>query len=88
MEFSWSPEKAELLKSSRGVSFEEVQVTIEAGGLIDVIPNPDPAQPNGLMYVVLIREYTWAVPFHEDGDLIVLHTAFPDRRLMRKYGLR
>lgn len=88
MEFSWSAEKEERLKAARGVSFEEVQTAIEEGGLIDVIPNPDPEQPSGLMYVVLMRDYTWVVPFHHDADTIVLHTAFPDRRMMKKYGFR
>jgi uncharacterized DUF497 family protein len=88
VEFAWSAEKEERLKATRGVSFEEVQTAIEAGQLIDVISNPDPERPAGLMYVVLIRDYTWVVPYHEDGDVIVLHTAFPDRRMMRKNGFR
>ena len=73
MEFAWSAEKEERLKAVRGVSFEEVQTAIEEGGL---------------MYVVLMRDSAWVVPFHEDDDTIVLHTAFPDRRMMRKYGFR
>lgn len=88
MEFSWSPEKEEKLKLARGVSFEEVQAAIEEGGLIDVVSNPDPEQPNGRMYIVMLREYMWVVPFHRDGDTIVLHTAFPDRRMMKRYGFR
>jgi hypothetical protein len=88
VEFSWSPEKEELLKAARGISFEEVYTAIDEGGLLDVIPNPDPEQPGGLMYVVFIREYTWVVPFHQHADTIMLHTAFPDRRMMRKYGFR
>jgi uncharacterized DUF497 family protein len=88
VEFSWSAEKEERLKAARGVSFEEVQTAIEEGGLIDVVPNPDPEQPRGLMYIVLMRGYTWVVPFHRDGHTIVLHTAFPDRRMMNRYGFR
>ena len=86
MEFSWSSEKEEKLKAVRGVTFEEVQAAIEEGGLIDVVPNPDTMQPKGLMYIVYMRGYTWVVPFHQKGDEIVLHTAFPDRRMMKRYG--
>lgn len=88
MEFSWSPEKEEILKVARGVTFEEVQMAIEAGGLLDVVPNPDPDQPAGLMYIVFMRDYTWVVPYHQEGETIVLHTAFPDRRMMKRYGFR
>lgn len=88
MEFVWNSEKEERLKTSRGVTFEEVQTAIEEGGLIDVIPNPDPEQPDGRMYVVLMHDYTWVVPFHRDANSIVLHTAFPDRRMMKRYGFR
>ena len=68
VEFTWSAEKEERLKAARGVSFEEVQTAIEEGGLIDVIPNPYPEQPTGLIYVVLMRDYTWVVPFHQDDE--------------------
>ena len=35
--FRWSPEKNEAVKAERGISFESIVVSIEAGWLLDIL---------------------------------------------------
>jgi uncharacterized DUF497 family protein len=39
--FRWNPRKNEQLKTDRGVSFEEIVLAIESGGLLDVVEHPN-----------------------------------------------
>ena len=40
------------------------------------------------MYTAFLRDYTDIVPYHEEGETIVLQMAFSDRRMMKRCGLR
>lgn len=42
--FRWNPEKNETVKAERGISFEGVVVSIEAGGLLDILAHPNQAK--------------------------------------------
>ena len=42
--FRWSPEKNEILRADRGISFENVVVAIESGGLLDILAHPNRAK--------------------------------------------
>ena len=45
--FDWNDEKNEMLKEARGVSFEQVELAIALGDLVDRIEHPNPAKyPN------------------------------------------
>ena len=39
--FRWSSEKNEAVKAERGISFESIVVSIEAGGLLDIVAHPN-----------------------------------------------
>ena len=39
--FRWGPDKNEQLKLERGVSFEQMVVAVEAGGLLDILAHPN-----------------------------------------------
>lgn len=82
----YSPEKNLLLKETRGISFEEIEVAIEEGNLLDVIMHPNIKRyPNQKMYVVKINNYIYLVPFVRQGDTVFLKTIFPSRKLTKKY---
>ena len=83
---NWSPEKNELLKRERGISFEEIAYFIESGMIIGVEENP--GYPNQKMYVLEIDTYAIIVPYVENDDEIFLKTAFPSRKYTKKYGLK
>ena len=63
-------------------------IAIEQGGLLDILEHPDQAKYDGQkLYVVVIDEYCWVVPFKDNKDRTKrkLITAFPSRKLTRKY---
>ena len=84
--YKWNPDKNELLKRSRGISFEQVVLHIEQGDLIDIIDHPDQIKYRGQKILfVRIRNYMFAVPFMKDGDDWFFKTIMPSRKATRKY---
>lgn len=85
--YEYSKEKSALLKEQRGISFEEVITVIRAGGVLDVVQHPNFAQyGHQEMYVVLIKNYTYLIPFVKTKNGVFLKTIFPSRKAMKKYG--
>jgi len=84
--FRWGPEKNEQLKLERGISFENMVVAIEAGGLVDILAHPNTAKyPNQKVLVVASDGYAYLVPFVEEGDHFFLKTVIPSRKATRDY---
>jgi len=84
--FDWSEEKNNWLRTARGISFEEIVVAIEEGGILDILEHPNPSKYEGQrLYVVSVDNYAWVVPFVEKGDVRFLKTAFPSRKLTKHY---
>ncbi len=80
---SWSLEKNELLKNERNISFEEIVLNIESGGLLALEEHP--IRTNQKIFIVEINNYAFVVPFVENDQEIFLKTAFPSRKYTRKY---
>ena len=86
MIFDWSEEKSEWLRKSRGISFEEIVVAIEEGGTLDILEHLNPSRYEGQrLYVVPVDNYAWVVSFVDQGDVRFLKTAFPSRKLTKRY---
>ncbi len=85
--FEWSDAKNLQLKQERGISFEEIVFVIEHGGLMDVIPHPNPKKyPNQLVYVININNYIYLVPFvKDDTGARFLKTIIPSRKATKSY---
>ena len=83
---NWNPEKNELLKRERGISFEEIAYLIESGQVIGI--EEKPGHLNQKMYILEIENYAIVVPYVESNDEIFLKTAFPSRKYTKKYGLK
>lgn len=93
MTFNWDERKNDLLKRTRGISFEEVVVAIEAGALLSVLAHPNPERyPNQRIYVVELHNYAYLVPFvrNSETEEIWLKTVYPSRKhtqsILRKQG--
>ena len=87
--YRWNEKKNEQLKQSRGISFEDVVLAIESGGLLDVLAHPNPRQyPNQKVLVVAVMEYVYLVPHVEEVDHGFLKTVIPSRKATRDYGRR
>jgi uncharacterized DUF497 family protein len=84
--FDWNDEKNEMLKKVRGVSFEEVELAIASGYLVDRIKHPNPAKyPRQKVFLVKIEDYIYSVPYLEDNERIFLKTIIPNKKATKKY---
>ena len=87
--FRSNHEKNEMLKIERGISFEEMVLAIEAGGLLDELRHPNPEKyPNQSVLVVALEGYVYLVPYVEEPDYYFLKTVIPSRKATRDYLLR
>lgn len=83
---NWDPEKNEILKRERGISFEEIAYLIESGKIIGIEENP--GRTHQRIYVLEIENYAVVVPFVENDTEIFLKTVFPSRKYTKRYGLK
>ena len=84
--YDWNREKNEILKSERGISFEEIVFHIENGDELDVYLHPNQERyPNQLMSVVAVNNYAYLVPYIESESGIFLKTIIPSRRATKRY---
>ena len=83
--FDWNDEKNTFLKKYRGVSFEQVELAIASGDLMDRIRHPNPEKyPHQKVLLVKIEDYIYSVPYVEDDEKIFLKTIIPNRKATRK----
>ena len=84
--FRWDPDKNERLKAARGISYEEIVLAIEEGGLMDVLVHPNRKRYAGqVVLVVSYREYVYLVPSVEEDAYYFLKTIIPSRKATRDY---
>lgn len=84
--FDWDEEKNQKLKEERGISFEEIQVAVASGKLLDDYFHPNQERyPDQRIMVIEINDYIYLVPFIEDGEKYFLKTIFPSRKATAKY---
>jgi len=82
----WSEEKNQLLKMTRGVSFEDILEKIEKKEILDRKKHPNSLKyPNQMIFVFEIDSYIFYVPYVEDEEKIFLKTIIPSRKLKREY---
>lgn len=84
--YDWSEKKNEELRIQRRVSFEDILVAIEEGGLLEVLEHPNLKKyPGQKFLVVWLNAYVHLVPFVEDDEKIFLKTIIPSRKMNKKY---
>lgn len=84
--FRWNHDKNEALKVERSISFEEIVLAIEAGGLLDELRHPNTEKyPNQSVLVVALEAYVYLVPYVEEPDYYFLKTVIPSRKATRDY---
>lgn len=77
-----------MLGRIRGMSLEDVLVSIQNGGILDIIRHPDPDRyPNQNVIVLNIDGYVWLVPYVKSGGVRFLKTLIPSRKATREYLL-
>jgi uncharacterized DUF497 family protein len=84
--FEWDPDKNDLIKRQRGISFEEIALLLGNGVLWAVTKHWNPQKyPNQRIFLIPIDDQIIAVPFVRDGEIIFLKTAFPSRKMTKLY---
>jgi hypothetical protein len=82
----WNRSKNDFFRSERGVSFEEIEMAIEQGNLLDIVAHPNRTKyPNQKIFVVRLLDYVYLVPFVEDQSSFFLKTIIPSRKATKQY---
>jgi len=81
MEFTYDQEKDKLLRSTRGIGFQEAIEAIESGDVLADFPHPNQTEyANQRIMVLQIAAYAYVVPYLMDEDVFVLKTVYPNRK--------
>lgn len=86
MRYDWDPKKNELLKATRGISFEAIIVHLGRGDVWRVAPHPDQTRsPGQQLFFVVVGDYVYVVPFEIREDAIWLVTIISSRKAAKDY---
>ena len=70
-----------MLKTQRGVCFEDVLLSLENGNLLDIVSHFNLEKyPNQKLLILDIQDYTYYVPFVEDDEKVFLKNIIPSRK--------
>lgn len=82
----WDTKKNEQLKKERRVSFEDVIEVLFRETLLGKIDHPNQKKyPGQQIYMIVMNEYVYLVPYAEDDEKIFLKTIFPSRKYTRDF---
>lgn len=82
----WDKEKNKRLKEERGISFEDIIVLIQEEKVQEVIDHPNQIRyPNQKIFIVILDNYAYMIPFIEDEEKFFLKTIIPSRKMTKKY---
>lgn len=82
----WNEVKNTWLKMERGIGFEEIQASIEAGKTLADIDHPLKSRyPRQKVFIVEYAEYAYVVLYVEDETKIFLKTIYPSRKMTKNY---
>ena len=80
----WDDEKNQKLQAERNISFDEISEIILRKEYLDILANS--SRPNQQIFVIKLNNYIYSVPFViDDQSNIILKTAYPSRKLSKKY---
>jgi uncharacterized DUF497 family protein len=83
----FNEEKNQLLKATRGISFEDVVRYIKEEKLLDNVTHSSKKHPHQRLYIVEIKGYAYAIPYviNTEKKEIFLKTIYPSRVLTKQY---
>lgn len=87
MKYDWNPEKNELLKRERNISFEKIVFHLSQGDIWKTSDHPNQKDyPGQRIYFVIVDGYIHLVPHVIEEDTIFLKTIIPSRKATRNYN--
>ena len=82
--FRWGTGKNKQLMQERAISFEQMVIAMEGGGLLDILQHPNADKyPYQKDLVVNCDGYAYLLPFVEEEDHYFLKTAVPSGKAKR-----
>jgi len=70
----------------RGISFEDIVVSIRLGNEVDILDHPNQKRyPGQKISVVVVDDYAYLVPYIESEEEIFLKTIIPRRKASKQY---
>lgn len=87
LKYLWNEEKNKLLKETRGIGFEEVVQTLKSSANTISIPHPNLQRfKKQNIYIVIINNYTYAIPYVKEKQNVFLKTIYPSRKYQKQYN--
>ncbi|HVA10857.1 MAG TPA: toxin [Candidatus Dormibacteraeota bacterium] len=84
--FDWNRQKSILLRSSRGIGFEEVVNAINDGYMLAIIEHPNSRKyTNQKIYIINFDDYAYCIPFVANKEIYFLKTIYPSRKYTKKF---
>jgi uncharacterized DUF497 family protein len=77
--FDWDDEKNKWLMRERGISFDYIKECIENGQVVADVGNHPPYE-HQKVFLILIEDYIYDVPYVEDEEKIFFKTAYPSKK--------
>jgi len=86
MRYEWNPEKNEILKKERGISFEQIVFHLSQGDIWKIADHPDQKKyPGQRIYFVIVENYIFMVSFVVENEYVFLKTIIPSRKATKDY---
>ena len=86
MRVIWDDAKNRLLKTTRGVCFEDVESAILNDNVLDIVPHHNSEKyPDQELLIIEFCGYVYYVPFIMNEEEIVLKSIIPSKKLTKKY---
>lgn len=86
MVVNWDNDKNRQLKKERGITFEQVLIAMETGGMLDILDHPNKERyPDQVVFLVRINDYVYAVPTVIKKEEFFLKTIYPSRKYTDLY---
>jgi hypothetical protein len=86
MRYEWNPEKNELLKRERNISFEQIIFHLSKGDIWKISEHPDQINyPGQKIFFVIVNGYIYMVPYVPGKEITFLKTIIPSRKATRTY---
>lgn len=87
MRYEWNPDKNEVLKRERNISFEQIVFHLSQGDVWKISDHTNQKDyPGQRIYFVIVDGYIHLVPHVIEEDTIFLKTIIPSRKATRDYN--
>ncbi len=86
VKYEWNPQKNNKLKKERNISFEQILFHLSKGDVWKISDHPKQSiYPGQKIYLIVIDNYIYLVPFVDKEGYHFLKTIIPSRKATKLY---